>query len=67
MALNAQLVIRSAITLFVMVLIAISIAGWVWTGAHQAPAASTASRTVLGTGIAAGLAGMWALWRRRSG
>lgn len=59
-AMNA---IRIAITSFILILIALSVSGWVWTGAHQTTAQSTASRVVLGLCIAAGVIGLTALWR----
>jgi len=60
-------IIRIAMSLFVVVLIAVSVAGWIWTGANQPPSQSVAARTVLGVGIVAGIAGLAALWRPRAG
>ena len=57
--------VRVAISLFIVVLIGLSTAGWIWTGAHQSAAQSTASRTVLALGIMAGLVGLRFLWGRR--
>ena len=59
--------IRAAITLFVLLLITASIAGWVWTGNHQAPAQAAASHVVLSLGVAAGLVGLAAIWRHSQG
>jgi hypothetical protein len=55
--------IRLAITLFVLLLVAVSAMGWIWTGAHQPSVQSTASRVVLSLGIGAGLIGLTAIWR----
>jgi hypothetical protein len=53
-----------AISAFILVLIALSVAGWFWTGAHQPPAQSVASRLVLAIGVLAGVGGLVAIWRR---
>jgi hypothetical protein len=58
-------VVRIVISLFILVLIAVSAAGWIWTGSHQPPLESEASRVVLTLGIVAGVAGLAALWRAR--
>ena len=58
--------IRVVITLFVVLLIATSVAGWVWTGHHQPLAQSVASRLVLGISLVAGLVGLVAIWGRRA-
>ena len=60
---TAMNVIRIAITFFIVILIALSASGWVWTGAHQTAAQSAASRTVLSLCIVAGVIGLTALWR----
>ncbi len=57
--------VRVAISLFVVILITISVTGWIWTGSHQAPAQSVASRLVLSLGILAGGVGLAAIWRAR--
>jgi uncharacterized membrane protein YbhN (UPF0104 family) len=57
--------IRIAISLFVLVLIAVSAVGWTWTGVHQTASQSAASHVVLGLGMLAGVAGLIALWRPR--
>jgi hypothetical protein len=59
--------IRIAITLFILLLFAASIAGWLWTGNHQTPAQSAASRIVLAIGMAAGMVGLAAIWRHPDG
>jgi len=58
-------VVRIAISLFILVLIAVSAVGWIWTGSHQTPSESEASRVVLTLGLLAGVAGLTALWRAR--
>jgi hypothetical protein len=60
---TARSVIRLAISLFLLVLIAVATTGWIWTGRHQAPAQSIASRVVLTACILAAVAGLAALWR----
>jgi hypothetical protein len=57
--------IRIALSIFIVVLIAVSAMGWAWTGANQPPAQSAASHVVLGLGIAMGLVGLISLWRPR--
>jgi hypothetical protein len=64
---RAVTVIRAAISLFIVVLIAIAGAGWVWTGANQAPGQALGSRVVLALAVLAGLVGLRALWRRAEG
>jgi hypothetical protein len=55
--------IRLVASAFILLLIALSAMGWVWTGAHQPPAQAMAGRTVLALGVLAGVAGLVALWR----
>jgi hypothetical protein len=55
--------VRIAISLFILVLIGISVVGWVWTGDHQSTTQSEASRVVLTLAALAGVAGLVALWR----
>jgi hypothetical protein len=59
-------VVRTLISLFILVLIAVASTGWIWTGRHQSPAQSAASRVVLSLCILAAVVGLTALWRRRS-
>ena len=59
-AMNA---IRIVISLFVGVLIAISVLGWRWTSAHQTASQSMASHLALGLAIVAGVVGVLAIWR----
>ena len=56
-------IIRIAISLFVVLLIGVSVAGWIWAGSHQPFSQAVASRVVLSLGIVAGLIGLRALWR----
>jgi hypothetical protein len=58
-------IVRIAISLFILVLIAVSAVGWIWTGSHQLPSESEASRVVLTLGVLAGVAGLAAIWRAR--
>ena len=58
-----QNAIRILISLFILVLIAVSFAGWIWTSHHQPAAQSQASHLVLGMSVLAGLAGLAAIWR----
>jgi hypothetical protein len=55
--------VRITISLFIVVLIAVSAVGWIWTGSHQSPSDSEASRVVLTLAALAGVAGLVALWR----
>jgi hypothetical protein len=64
---DASNVVRIAISTFILVLVALSAAGWVWAGSHQPPAQSVASRTVLSLCMLAGVLGLTALWRARPG
>jgi hypothetical protein len=56
--------IRLVASAFILLLIALSAMGWVWSGAHQPPAQAAAGRAVLALGALAGVAGLAALWRR---
>jgi hypothetical protein len=58
--------VRILISLFLLVLIAVASTGWIWTGRHQPAAQSAASRVVLSLCVLAGIAGLTALWRRRT-
>ena len=57
-------IIRWAISAFILVLLGLSLAGWSWAGANLAGSQATAGRAVLTIGMAAGLVGLRALWRR---
>jgi hypothetical protein len=56
-------VIRIAISLFILVLITVCVAGWIWTGTHQPASQALAGRTVLTLAMMAGLGGLAVLWR----
>jgi hypothetical protein len=56
-------VVRVAISLLVLVVITVSVVGWIWTGSHQPAAQSAASRVVLTLAILAGVIGLAAIWR----
>jgi hypothetical protein len=58
-------IIRIALSLFVGLLIVVSVAGWIWAGGHQPPGQLLAARVVLGLGILAGIGGLAAIWRAR--
>jgi hypothetical protein len=55
--------VRLAITLLILVLVAVSVLGWIWTGAHQTAAQAFASRLVLTIAALAALIGLVAIWR----
>ena len=55
--------IRLAISAFIVLLIVVSVAGWVWTGANQPASQAMASRVVLAIGVIAGVTGLTAVWR----
>jgi hypothetical protein len=59
---GAMTIIRMTISLFILVLIAVSSIGWIWTGGHQPAAQAAASRVVLTLGVIAGIVGLVALW-----
>jgi hypothetical protein len=56
--------VRVLISSFVVVLIVVSVAGWIWTSGHQPTAQAAASHVVLGAGIVAGIIGLVTVWRR---
>jgi hypothetical protein len=55
--------IRVAISLFILILLIAVVAGWVWTGSHQPPAQSLASRVVLTVAALVGVVGLVKIWR----
>lgn len=59
--------IRIVISLFIAVLIAIAVLGWIWTTVHQTATQSAASHIVLGLTILAGVIGMITIWRAGPG
>ena len=52
---DARNIIRIVIALFIAVLIAVSVVGWIWTGSHQQASQAAASRMVLMLGVLAGV------------
>ena len=62
---DAQNVVRIAISLFILIVVGVSVTGWTWAGLHQPRAQMLASRAVLSGCILAGLIGLTALWRVR--
>jgi hypothetical protein len=60
---TAMNVIRLGISFFILVVMALSVTGWIWTGSHQPAAQSLASRVVLSLCVVAGVVGLAALWR----
>ena len=56
-------IVRIAMSLLVLLVIAISVVGWIWTGTHQPVSQSAASRVVLTLAILAGVIGLTAIWR----
>lgn len=65
-ALDAMNIIRITISLFILILIGIATAGWIWTARHQSVSQASASHLVLALASLAGIAGLIALWGRRS-
>ena len=61
---EAATAIRAAISLFILILIALCLAGFYWTSGHQPAPKATASHVVLGIAIVSGLGGLIAVWRR---
>lgn len=55
--------VRTAITVFVLALLATVTLGWMWTTAHQPPALRTASHLVLSIAALAGLFAVAKIWR----
>jgi hypothetical protein len=55
--------VRTAITAFVLALLATVTLGWMWTTAHQPPALRTASHLVLSIAALAGLFAVAKIWR----
>ena len=55
--------IRLAASIFILILIGLSVLGWIWTGTHQPPAEAIAARIVLALAALAGVLGLVALWR----
>lgn len=62
--LSAVAVVRIAASFFVLLVMAIAIAGWLWTTQHQPPAQACASHVVLAASALASCGGLCAVWRR---
>ncbi len=60
-----KLLVRTLASLFILVLIAIALLGWVWNGQHQPAAAMAWGRAALGGCIVAGVIGLVAIWTPR--
>jgi hypothetical protein len=60
---RASIVIRAAMSAFIVVLFVIVGLGWTWASTHQTPAQALASQAVLGLSAIAGVVGLIALWR----
>jgi hypothetical protein len=56
--------VRTAITLFVLVLLVVVTLGWRWTASHQPPPQRTASHVVLAISAVGGVFALWKIWRR---
>lgn len=63
---SAMALIRIAMSIFVLLLMTVSMAGWIWTGSHQPRAQAIASRVVLTLGMTGGLVGLYTIWRDRT-
>lgn len=63
---NAMNIVRIAISLFILILLGTSAAGWIWTAGHQSASQVAASHLVLTLASLAGIVGLIALWGRRS-
>ncbi|HET9272604.1 MAG TPA: hypothetical protein VFO31_30710 [Vicinamibacterales bacterium] len=61
---RASIVIRAAMSAFILVLFIIAGLGWSWANAHQTPSQALASHAVLLLSAAAGVVGLIVLWRQ---
>lgn len=52
-------------SLLIVVVMALAVAGWGWTTAHQPPAQARAAHVVLSLSLMAGIVGLIALWSLR--
>lgn len=57
-------IVRSIISVFVLALVALSIAGWIWAGGQPSPGQEGA-RVVLALCGLSSLGCLWLLWRER--
>jgi hypothetical protein len=60
---RASIVIRAAMSAFIVVLFVIAGLGWNWASTNQTPAQAMASQAVLTLSAIAGVVGLIALWR----
>jgi hypothetical protein len=58
-------IVRTVISMFLLVLIGISTSGWLWAGRNLPAPQAIAGRVVLTLCILAGIVGLVALWRPR--
>ena len=59
--------IRTAISVFIVLLLVSAAAGWRWTTGHQSPPLAEASHVVLALSAAAGVIGLVVIWGGRRG
>lgn len=55
--------VRTLVTVFVLVILFAVVVGWQWTGQNQPPAGAMASRVVLAISALSGLVALIAVWR----
>ena len=60
---RASIVIRAAMSAFILVLFVIAGMGWSWASTHQTASQALASHAVLLLSAVAGVIGLVALWR----
>ncbi|MEO8481340.1 MAG: hypothetical protein ABI634_03970 [Acidobacteriota bacterium] len=58
-------IIRALMSLLIVAVMVLSVAGWRWTATHQPPAQALAAHVVLGLSLVAGIVGLAALWSLR--
>ena len=58
-----MIAVRIGISVFVLILMALVVLGWRWTGAHQPEAQAFASHVVLGICGLAGVVALVLIWR----
>jgi hypothetical protein len=58
-------IVRTVISMFLLLLIGIAASGWLWAGRNLPAAQATGGRVVLTLCICAGIVGLVALWRPR--
>ncbi len=57
--------IRIVISLFILSLLVLSVAGWIWAGGQPTPQAMIGSRVALTVSALAGVVGLVAVWRAK--